>query len=324
MKKSISILVLLFVLSYSGSCQFFLDEFEDEFGKAEHLYSQGKYLESAIKYKSALAIIDNKYPLSGYYYNAAIALIKAGHDNRQVFNYLENWVKTSWVDSTQFFNNPKFHELHDQPEWDRLTKYVHERTRIYLNVQGQLIKIGKLDQNLRLEAVDIQEKYGKTSDEYKRHWQAIQYQDSLNLIDVEFILSQYGWLDKSKVGSKASNTLWKVIHHASDKVRQKYLPLIQESVSKGETPASKLAILHDRILINQGKKQIFGSQFFTDEDTDKIRVFPIHNPDQVNVRRNNIGMSDIETYLKFCGIDTITENTFSDSLAMKILNTYIK
>ena len=84
--------------------------------------------------------------------------------------------------------------------------------------------------------------------------------DSVNLIELEEIISKYGWPEKSFVGAKGNNTVWLVIQHADLPVQLKYLPIHEHSIEIGESKAFDLAFLKDRIFMRQDKKQLYGSQ----------------------------------------------------------------
>lgn len=128
------------------------------------------------------------------------------------------------------------------------------------------------------------------------------YIDSTNLLEIESIISTYGWLGKSAVGEKASSTLFYVIQHSNLEKQLKYFPLLQKSVEQGESKPSFMALMHDRILMQQGKKQIYGSQVLLNEKGEQV-FYPIEDEKNVNERRAKMGMQSIEEYGKFFGIN---------------------
>ena len=132
-------------------------------------------------------------------------------------------------------------------------------------------------------------------------------QDSLNEIEVIKIIEEKGWVGKSLVGGQANMTLWLVIQHAPLETQEKYLPLLKESVLKGESQGSHLALLEDRIQMRNGKPQTYGSQITTDEKTGKQVVYEIWEPEYVNQRRKEVGLGSIEDYVKKWGIEWTIE-----------------
>ena len=97
----------------------------------------------------------------------------------------------------------------------------------------------------------------------------ISFIDSSNLIQIEKIINQYGWPGKDFVGAKGNTTAFLVVQHANLPVQEKYLPLLMKSVIDSQSRASDLALLQDRILMRQGKKQIYGSQIVPNGKTGK-------------------------------------------------------
>lgn len=166
----------------------------------------------------------------------------------------------------------------------------------------QLEKISVRDQTLRQLWRDAESKFGKDSDEVRYFWRLVAKEDSLNEIETIAIIDQYGWVGKSEVGGKANMALWLVIQHASLEIQEKYVPLLEESVKKGESNGSHLALLHDRILMRNGKPQKYGSQIVTDPESGKSKLYDLEDPENVNERRSSVGLGPLEDYLKRMGV----------------------
>jgi len=76
---------------------------------------------------------------------------------------------------------------------------------------------------------------------------------------------------------------------------------MKESVLRNESQPIHYARLIDRILVNDKKPQIYGSQTTIDENGNTI-FFEIEKPEYVNKRRNKIGLAGIEIFAKERGI----------------------
>ena len=127
------------------------------------------------------------------------------------------------------------------------------------------------------------------------------YIDSTNLVLIEKLVQTYGWPGKSFVGPRGNNTCFLVIQHADSATQVRYFPIIKRSVESGESSALSLAMLEDRILMRQGKKQIYGSQVVFDAKGAPM-FHPIEDEIHVNERRKAVGMQPIEEYAAFFGI----------------------
>jgi hypothetical protein len=130
----------------------------------------------------------------------------------------------------------------------------------------------------------------------------VHFIDSTNLVQVESLIAKYGWLGQSFVGARGNQTIFLVIQHADLVTQEKYLPMLQKSVEEGESRPWDLALLQDRILMRQGKKQIYGSQVVFNE-TGGQEFYPIEDEKNVNIRREKVGLMPLEEYAKHFGIE---------------------
>jgi len=153
------------------------------------------------------------------------------------------------------------------------------------------------DQELRSQIGSIQEKYGIQSIELNDLWNTISYKDSINQIKVKNILDKYGWLGEDIVGVKGNKTLFLVVQHGNIEFKLKYLPIMREAAMNGKVKAKDLALLEDRVLMMQGKKQIYGSQIGINPETGEYFISPINDPDNVDKRRAEVGLKPLSEYI---------------------------
>lgn len=107
------------------------------------------------------------------------------------------------------------------------------------------------------------------------------------------ILEKYGWLQISKVGEKASDGLFYVLQHTVDlDLFRKYLPVIKKLSVKNEAKLWHAALIEDRLLMYENKKQIYGSQSVTRKNkyNGEYFIWPIRDPDKVNSLREKAGL----------------------------------
>jgi hypothetical protein len=94
--------------------------------------------------------------------------------------------------------------------------------------------------------------------------------------------------------------------HAGLEEQRRYFPALKDAVSKGNARPDQLAMLEDRILLREGKKQLFGTQVRSGPDTQgKLVVHPIEDEQNVDVRRAAVGLQPLADYLKVFGIDYV-------------------
>lgn len=181
-----------------------------------------------------------------------------------------------------------------------------EKTSINLELNKELSEIEFRDQAVRFitdqtpkDSLDLIAKRIKVDPTYfKNNYKSVSVTlDGENIKRVEEIISKYGYPGKALVGTPENRAAWIVIQHSSPQVIQKYLPMLREAVKNGDLDRQSLAITEDRNLMYQGKKQIYGSQFF--EVNGKPAFWPIENSEKVNELRKEAGfVQTIEEYSK--------------------------
>jgi hypothetical protein len=124
--------------------------------------------------------------------------------------------------------------------------------------------------------------------------------DERNTKKMKEIISQFGWPLRSVVGKDGADGAWLLAQHADhDADFQKLaLELLKDAVSKNEAEKKHEAYLTDRVRVNTGEAQIFGTQFYTNEEG----VFgprPIEDMENLDKRRLEYGLEPFSDYQKF-------------------------
>lgn len=171
------------------------------------------------------------------------------------------------------------------------------------NLVSELETIFKNDQHGRKMIDSMQNKFGLESSELLQLMEEISLMDSINLQKVIAIISTHGWPGKNLVGDRGNQTVFLVIQHSDLDIQKKYLPLLKESVAKGESKSSHLAYLEDRILVRDGRSQRYGTQLEVDDATGNWKLYQIEDEENVDVRRAAIGLMPLRDYVKQFGID---------------------
>lgn len=110
------------------------------------------------------------------------------------------------------------------------------------------------------------------------------------------LLDKYGWPTTSEVTEFAAAGAALIINHSNFELRQKYFPMLEEAFKNGEAQPLRYAKMKDRLLVEQGKKQLFGTQI---KFENLVREpYPILEPASVDKRRKEIGLEPLSTYLK--------------------------
>lgn len=106
------------------------------------------------------------------------------------------------------------------------------------------------------------------------------------------IIQEYGYPTKSLIGKKALMDFWLLIQHQDNDVR-----LQEECLQRCGFASRELAHLTDRVLINKGKKQTYGTQLRR-LATGRLTPHPIKAKSSVDRRREVIGLESLSEYIK--------------------------
>jgi hypothetical protein len=122
--------------------------------------------------------------------------------------------------------------------------------------------------------------------------------DKRNTAWLKGVIDKHGWPGKSLVGEAGAHDAWLLVQHADhDRPFQKRcLDLLKDAVRKGEASGKDLAYLTDRVLVGEGKKQLYGTQFTTKDG--EMVPSPIEDEANVDKRRKEVGLETLAEYTK--------------------------
>ena len=106
------------------------------------------------------------------------------------------------------------------------------------------------------------------------------------------IIEKCGMPTLKEVDQKQMDAIWLGLQHSTKEIRKKYFPQIEKSVKNGDLSTQQYALMKDRMLMDEGKPQIYGSQIKNG------KLYKLENPETVNERRKEMGLEPIEDYLK--------------------------
>lgn len=191
---------------------------------------------------------------------------------------------------------------------------IISNAQINENLKKELDEILFLDQKLRAlfdnnisenKKDSILSELNIPKEEFKtKNWGLVIEQDSINLKKIEKIISKYGYPGKTLVGEKTNESAWYVIQHSNS--IEKYFPIIKKAGDDNEISKKLVAMMEDRLLMDKGKKQIYGTQIRGEKlNGEYINfVWPIKNRKKVNERRKTLGINyTIEEYAKLFDIE---------------------
>ncbi|MFI7013622.1 DUF6624 domain-containing protein [Streptomyces sp. NPDC050164] len=112
------------------------------------------------------------------------------------------------------------------------------------------------------------------------------------------IMDEYGWPTAELVGEEAARAAWLIAQHADRQldVQRRALHLMQQAVSAGSAGPRELAFLRDRTRVNEGRKQIYGTQIAGVKDGAPV-PWPCEEPDRVDELRAEVGIEPFDEYV---------------------------
>ena len=174
------------------------------------------------------------------------------------------------------------------------------------SLRSELLKMQEEDQKYRKQTLEIEKSILSPDEKEKRLAALMEKQseaDKRNIKRLAEIIEMYGWPGNSLVGKDGSLTAFLIIQHADLEYQKKYFHLLKEAIGKGEANPSYAAYLEDRILMREGKKQIYGTQLDRNEVTKKLELWPVEDEEHVDARRARLGLEPIAEYLKRFGLE---------------------
>jgi hypothetical protein len=115
-----------------------------------------------------------------------------------------------------------------------------------------------------------------------------------NATRLRALIESRGWPTRSLVGEEAAAAAWLILQHAigNPSLQRRGLALMNEAAARGEVSPAQVAMLEDRIRVNEGRGQRYGTQFDWDREG-LLSPLPIDDPENVDARRAEVGLSPL-------------------------------
>jgi hypothetical protein len=180
-------------------------------------------------------------------------------------------------------------------------------------LRAELVRLVIDDQNVRAEYDKFRRAHGLLVDdktlneklnndpELKKDLLAIirrmEETDEHGLLRLKEIIAEYGWPGKSLVGTEAAGAAWLLVQHSDrDVVFQRSALEAMKKLPLCEVENTHFAYLTDRVLLNEGKKQLYGTMLR--KENGKFVPKPIEDEDNVDKRRAELGLQPLAEYIR--------------------------
>lgn len=178
-------------------------------------------------------------------------------------------------------------------------------------LRGELLRRVEVDQEARSELVKWMNEHPSLGDgqgnasglkdtqqaAFQKIAQRVKKVDEENTKWLQEVIQTKGWPTVSGVGKDGAHAAWLLVQHADDdpQFQRKCLDLMKK-VPEGEVSGTDLAYLTDRVLLAEGKKQLYGTQFTLVDGQWTPR--PLEDETQVDKRRAEVGLPPLSEYIK--------------------------
>ena len=264
--------------------------------KADSAYKAENYELCCQTYEQAFEIQDDNF-FSLYRSSKCFALNK---DFDKSFKYLNRAVDINWKYTCQWMEkDEKLRSLSQDSRWKELKEKCKKlKSSLNTQLQYELLSMQKKDQEWRSSIPD------PSDPTYKAHLIKLQDIDEANTARMKEIVEEYGWPTFSLVGQVGGHAAWLLIQHADlDPVfQEKCLKLLEAAYKEGEASGNNFAYLYDRVMVNKGEKQKFGTQFYLNSINKGYEFYPIAEEVTLNQRRKEFDLNwSAEEYAKVMG-----------------------
>ena len=119
--------------------------------------------------------------------------------------------------------------------------------------------------------------------------------DAANTARLQEIVEEHGWPGSELVGLDGARGAFLIVQHATHDVQKALFPLVETGYREGVVSGPSYALLLDRILVGDGRPQVYGSQAaFLDGE---LVLEPIEDEANVDVRRAEVGLPPLAEYV---------------------------
>lgn len=134
--------------------------------------------------------------------------------------------------------------------------------------------------------------------------------DAASTSYLEELLEVYDWIDRERFGASVSAHAWILVQHADDRVdlQAEVLSRMEPYLETGGIRPANYAYLWDRVAVNRGRPQRYGTQPIWTCTDRGLELEPIEDRQRADALRQELGMNSVADQLaemsrNVCGTD---------------------
>jgi uncharacterized protein DUF6624 len=155
-------------------------------------------------------------------------------------------------------------------------------------LRRELLAMRSEDMRVRQELMNS----GELGGAYVPRMEAVHRRNAARLRE---LVASFGWPGEDIAGRDGAEAAWFVAQHAIGEpaFQRDALALLRTAASQGRAPAWHAAYLEDRIAMQEGRPQRYGTQWLDDPFDGRIRPWQLADPAHVNDLRENVGLKPL-------------------------------
>jgi hypothetical protein len=112
------------------------------------------------------------------------------------------------------------------------------------------------------------------------------------------IVAERGWPGRSLVGESGAFAAFLLVQHGGPDVQRACIGALRDAVTAGDADAEHLAAVTDRIELETGGLQIYGTHLMLDDDGEHAPLVGVVDADRLDDRRRELGLEPWATYVE--------------------------
>lgn len=180
----------------------------------------------------------------------------------------------------------------DQPLLDSLSQLMQSRNTQFMPVpvncesaRDTLEWIYERDQGMRDGSIPFDARIDRTNQEI-----------------IASLLDKCGFPKREMVGDKAMDAIFLVVQHGEAALRTQLFPVLSAAAQLGEFSSVQMALMEDRVKMDRGLPQKYGSQLVKEPHSGEWMLYPVEEMERIDVLRDSVGLEPLGLYLERFGL----------------------
>ena len=128
-------------------------------------------------------------------------------------------------------------------------------------------------------------------------WAPVTAMDDRLSAELLTLVPEDGWFRKSVYGERAANAAFLIVQHSNLDMWRRFVPILEPLVATGEVDGQSYGLMYDRLAVNEGRPQRYGTQMACVDGRLVIDYANLEDPQNADARREAMGfMSTLAEY----------------------------